>query len=76
MTIWEYAVERVFYSSPAGDIEQQLNQLGEDGWELVGWAATLSDTDERVFTAVLKRPKPTPPVSTANAPIQPTTRRG
>ncbi len=60
MEKWEYTTERFSYDEAGGDgssMEEQLNHLGEQGWELVGFSGIINETDERYFQAVLKRPK-------------------
>ncbi|HEY2964530.1 MAG TPA: hypothetical protein VGJ37_19075 [Pyrinomonadaceae bacterium] len=51
MQKWEY---KIFYYE-LGDLEQILNLLGDEGWELLAAAGTDKDGDDRVF--YLKRPK-------------------
>jgi len=55
---WEYKVVEAKRSFMSGGIkteafEQQLNELGRDGWELV----TVNQNQIHKVVAVLKRPK-------------------
>ncbi len=56
MQQWEYKilnVEKAFYSSKADqEIEQLLNELGQDGWELVGYVTF------KIHMLAFKRPIP------------------
>ncbi|MGI9249171.1 MAG: hypothetical protein ACR2QI_09155 [Woeseiaceae bacterium] len=47
---WEYRVENISYSSPE-DLELQLNEFGNDKWEVI-WLESTPDG----FLAVLKKP--------------------
>ena len=53
MIVWSYKLERFDLMAKDGDtaVERALNQLGEQGWELVGVQAI----DEHSY-AVCKRP--------------------
>ena len=70
--IWEYktvklsvsgfdydgrTVEKVF-----GDIENALNEVGQDGWELVSTIETDKSGYIRLVLALFKRPKKSPPL--------------
>jgi Domain of unknown function (DUF4177) len=52
MTRWEYQVFDVAGEAYA-DIEETLNELGEQGWELI----CTTETDKEVRTLWLKREK-------------------
>jgi len=51
---WEYQIinlEKAFYSNNADEIiEKSLNELGQEGWELVGYVTF------KAYMIVLKRP--------------------
>ncbi len=60
-TKWEYKVD--FYEPGAGsyntaDLERELNNIGEQGWELASIIEHESGENIADFTFVLKRPKP------------------
>lgn len=54
MTKWEYKiinVEKAFYSNNADEIiEKSFNELGQEGWELVGYVTF------KAYMIVFKRP--------------------
>lgn len=51
MQKWEYKILRSYYPYPG---ETVLNELGQDGWELV---ATTAPSYGGEFMFILKRPK-------------------
>lgn len=54
MQKWEYkiiSVEKVFYTNNADkEIEKALNEMGKEGWELVGYVSF------KTYMLALKRP--------------------
>jgi len=58
---WEYWFERE--NDDMDDLEARLNELGADGWEVVGMTTTQAEGVDRrrvspVLWVLLKRPKP------------------
>lgn len=52
MTRWEYHVLFLAAAREIGQVEDALNQLGRDGWELV----TVDDAGENAKVFFFKRP--------------------
>ncbi len=69
---WQYKVFGMDVNDKnVKDLEQELNALGNDDWELVSTSQTEQNVESMLF--VLKRPKPVEPapeepVDWANAP--------
>ena len=65
---WEYRVQTVggfFRGVPAGELEQLLNEWGEDGWEVVSThilenANKINVIAKRPLTAAIRRQRSRP----------------
>ena len=55
MTRWEYMVEVLRSNRPAETLQETLNELGQQGWELVE-VSGRHDQQYSSFTCFLKRP--------------------
>ena len=53
MQKWEYMTYRYDYRH---NIEEKLNELGQDGWEVVAGAGAGGDNRSDMIILVLKRP--------------------
>jgi len=55
MTKWEYA----HIEAPGIQVLiAELNQLGQQGWELTSFTLATAPTGAQIFAAIVKRPKP------------------
>jgi len=53
---WKYYIEEIRFGQPINTLENQLNQLGSDGWEaLAAFPSPTPDAHGHVFV-LFKRP--------------------